>query len=115
MPSIQQQASEVRDPLTATYSFANNFLVVSISRAVREMAVTYADFLKCSLSGQHDLPMVGPDDKPLYANMATFLLMGQLLQRASTMGISPDLDIDPEYIGFQQEDVKNTDTSCFSF
>jgi hypothetical protein len=31
------------------------------------------------------------------------------------MGINPDLDIDPECIGFQQEDVKNTDTSCFLF
>jgi hypothetical protein len=58
--------------------------------------------------------MVGKDDKLLYVNMAICLLLGQLLQRANTMGINPDLDIDPKSIGFQQ-DVKNTDTTCFSF
>jgi hypothetical protein len=37
--------------------------------------------------------------------MATFSLTGQLLQLANKMGINPDLDIIPGYIGFQYDDV----------
>jgi hypothetical protein len=38
--------------------------------------------------------------------MATILQMRQLLQWVNSRGINPDLYIDPEYIGFQQEDMK---------
>jgi hypothetical protein len=70
------------------------------------MIRTFADFLKSALSEKYDLLNVGIDDKPLYVNMATFLMTGQLLQRANAMGINRDLDIVRGYIGFQDEDVK---------
>jgi hypothetical protein len=38
--------------------------------------------------------------------MSTFLVTGQLLQWANIMGVNPDLEISPSYIGFQDGDVK---------
>ena len=69
------------------------------------MSTTFANFLFEINNEEHGLLNVGPDDKPLYANMATFLLMGDLLQRVSRVGINPDIDISPEYIGFRTDDV----------
>jgi hypothetical protein len=86
--------------------FGNEFVVVSISSAVGEMASTLSNFLKSTLSGQYNLPNVGIYAKTLYLNMATFSLTGQTLQQDITMGINPDLGISPGYIRFQDDDVK---------
>jgi hypothetical protein len=77
-----------------------------MSRAVDNIVSTFAHFLYRILDGLHGLPNIGQNAKPLYASLTIFLLMGQLLDRANTIDINPDLDIFPSYIGFQEEDVK---------
>jgi hypothetical protein len=37
--------------------------------------------------------------------MLLFIFTGQLLDRARSKGINPDIEGDPEYFGFHQEDV----------
>jgi hypothetical protein len=77
-----------------------------MSRAVDKMAYTFAHFLYRMMDRLHGLPNVGQGTKPLYTNMTTFLLTGQIFDRANMMGINPDLHSSPSYIGFQEEDVK---------
>jgi hypothetical protein len=104
--SAFQNQANVRDQLTANNLFDTYLLVVSMSRAVEKMAPIFTFFLFKMLDGQHGLQDMGQDAKPLYTNISTFLLTGQLLERAKTMGINPDLDTFPSYIGFHEEDVK---------
>jgi hypothetical protein len=73
--AVQSQASD-REQLTSKNMFANDFLVVSISRAVEKTASSFTSFLHETLRGQHQLPNFGVDHKPLCATMATFLFMG---------------------------------------
>jgi hypothetical protein len=102
--TVQHHAVAIRDQLTEKNLFDNKLLVVSISRAVQDMAFTLADFLKSSLSGKYGLN-VGVDANTLYTNMATLSMMVKLLQRVNKMGINPDLHIIPGCIGFQDDDV----------
>jgi hypothetical protein len=99
MYAIQSQAND-QEQLTSKNLFYNQFMVVSISRAIEKMASSSTSFLHATLRGQHKLPKVGVDAKPLYATMATFLFTGELLQQANLVGIRP------HYIGFHEYGVR---------
>jgi hypothetical protein len=107
---VQSQAND-REQLTSKNLFDNDFVVVSISRAVEKMASSFTSFLHATLRGQHEVQSIGVDDKPLYATMAKFLFTGELLQCANLVGINPDEPIRPNYIGFHEDDIGNMVTS----
>jgi hypothetical protein len=55
--------------------------------------------------GEYKLIHVNREDRVFYRNMLLFIFTGQLLDRARSKGINPDIEGAPEYFGFHQEDV----------
>jgi hypothetical protein len=94
-----------REYLASLSLFDNELLVVTILRMVLSLATPYSNFMKKTCNGEYKLIHVNREDRVLYLNMMLFIFTGQLLDRARSKVIHPDIERDPEYFGFQQEDV----------
>jgi hypothetical protein len=57
-------------------------------------------------NGEYELIHVNREDRAFYRNMLLFIFTGQLLERARSKGINPDIESDPGYFGFHQDDVE---------
>jgi hypothetical protein len=91
--------------LTSRNLFDNELLVVTISRTALSLATTYSSFMEKTCKGEYKLIHGNREDRVFYRNMLLFTFTGQLLDRAQSKGINPDIEGDPEYFGFHQEDV----------
>jgi hypothetical protein len=69
------------------------------------MATIYANFLERPCHGDYTLINATKDDRTLYHNIPLFLFTGQFLERVTTKGMHPNIEGNPEYIGFYQVDV----------
>jgi hypothetical protein len=89
-----------REYLTSRNLFDNELLVVTISRTDLSMATIYSNFMEKKCNREYKLIHVNREDRVFYRNMLLFIFTGQLLDRALSKGINPDIDGDPEYFGF---------------
>jgi hypothetical protein len=94
-----------REYLTSRNIFDNELLVVTLSRMALSLATSYSNFMEQTCNGEHKIIHVNREDRELYRNMLLFSLTGQLLDRARSKGINPDIEGNPGYFGFHQEDV----------
>jgi hypothetical protein len=56
-------------------------------------------------NGEYKLIHVNTEDRAFYRNMLLFMFTGQLLECARSKGINPDIEGDPGYFGFHQDDI----------
>jgi hypothetical protein len=56
-------------------------------------------------NGEYKLIHVNREDREFYRNMMLFIFTGQLLECARSKGINPDIEGDPGYFGFHQDNV----------
>jgi hypothetical protein len=94
-----------REYLTARNLFDNELLVVTILCTALSLASIYSNFMQKTCNGEYKLIHVNREDRVFYRNMLLFIFTGLLLERARSKGINPDIEGDPEYFGFHQEDV----------
>jgi hypothetical protein len=78
---------------------------VTISRMALSLAMTYSNFMEETCNGEYKLIDVNGEDRALYCNMLFFIFTGQLLECAWSKVIYPDIEVDPGYFGFHQDDV----------
>jgi hypothetical protein len=94
-----------REYLTSRNLFDNELLVVTISRTALSLATTYSNFMEKTCNDEYKFIHVNREDRVFYRNMLLFIFTGQFLDRARSKGINPDIEGDPEYFVFHQEDV----------
>jgi hypothetical protein len=94
-----------REYLTSRNLFDNKLLVVTLSRAALSLATSYSNFMEQKCNGEYKLIHFNREDRAFYRNMMLFFFTGQLLERARSKGINPDIEGDPGYFGFHQDDV----------
>jgi hypothetical protein len=98
------QASH-REYLTLRNLFDNALLVVTLSLTALSLATSYSNFMEQTCNGEYKLIHANREDRAFYCNMLFFSFTGQLLERAQSKGINPDIEGNPGYFGFHQEDV----------
>jgi hypothetical protein len=91
--------------LTSRNLFHNELLVLTLSRMALSLAMSYSNFMEQTCNGEYKLIHVNREDRALYRNMLVFIFTGHFLERARSTGISPDIEGDPGYFGFHQDDV----------
>jgi hypothetical protein len=94
-----------RDYLTSRNLFDNELLVVTLSRTALSLATSYSNAMEQTCNGEYKLIRVSREDRAFYRNILLFIFTGQLLERAQYKGINPDIEGDPGYFGFHQDDV----------
>jgi hypothetical protein len=94
-----------REYLTLRNLFDNELLVVTLSRTALSLATSYSNFIEQTCNGEYKLIHVNREDRAFYRNMLLFIFTGQLLDRSRSKGINPDIEGDPAYFGFHQDDV----------
>jgi hypothetical protein len=102
--AVGVQASP-REYLTSLNLFHNEFMVVTLSRTALSLAMSYSNFMEQTCNGEYKLIHVNREDRALYRNMLLFIFIGHFLERARSKGINPDIEGDPGYFGFHQDDV----------
>jgi hypothetical protein len=93
-----------REYLTSRNLFGNELLVVTLDTAL-SLAMSYSNFMEQTCNGEYKLIHVNREDRAFYCNMLLFSFTGQLLECARSKGINTDIEGDPGYFGFHQEDV----------
>jgi hypothetical protein len=94
-----------REYLTSRNLFNNELLVATLSRAALSLATSYSNFIEQTCNGEYKLIPINREDRALYRNMMLFIFTGQLLEHSRSKDINPDIEGDPGYFGFHQEDV----------
>jgi hypothetical protein len=94
-----------RENLTSRNLFDNEFLVVTILRKAISLAMSYYNFMEQTCNGEYKLIHLNREDSTFYCNMLLFIFNGQLLENVQSKGINPDIEGDPAYFGFHQDDV----------
>jgi hypothetical protein len=94
-----------REYLTSSNLFDNKLLVVTLSRTALSLATSYSNFMEHTCNREYKLIHVNREDRAFYCNILLFIFTGQLLERARSKGINPDIEGDPGYFGFHQDDV----------
>jgi hypothetical protein len=87
-----------REYLTARNIFDNELIVVTILRTALSLATLYSNFIEQTCNSEYKLIHVNREDR-------TFIFTVQLLEHAISKGINPNIEGDPEYFGFHQDDV----------
>jgi hypothetical protein len=78
---------------------------VTLSLTSLSLTTSYLNFMEHKCNGEYKLIHVNRKDRALYRNMLLLSFTGQLLERVRSKGINPDIEGDPWYVGFRQEDV----------
>jgi hypothetical protein len=94
-----------REYLTSHNLFDNELLVVTLSRMALSLETSYSNFMEHTCNAEYKLIHVNREDRAYYRNMLLFIFTGQLLERAPSKGINPDIEGDPGYVGFHRDDV----------
>jgi hypothetical protein len=94
-----------RECLTLFNLFDNELLIVTLLRTALYLATSYSNFMEHTCNGEYKLIHVNREDRAFYRNMLLLFFTGQLLERARFKGINPDIEGDPAYFGFHQDDV----------
>jgi hypothetical protein len=97
--------SAPREYLTSRILFDNELLVVTLLCTALSLATSYSNFMEHTCNGENKLIHVNREDRAFYGNMLLFIFTGKLLERARSKGINPDIEGDPGYFGFHQDDV----------
>jgi hypothetical protein len=97
--------SAPREYITSRNLFNNELLVVTISRTNLSLATIYSNFMEQTCNGEYNIIPVNREDRTLYRNMLLFIFTCQLLERARSKGINPDIEGNPQYYAFHQDDV----------
>jgi hypothetical protein len=69
------------------------------------LATSYSNFMENTCNGEYKLIHVNREDMTFYRNMLLFIFTGQLLERTRSKGTNPDIEGDPGYFGFHQDDI----------
>jgi hypothetical protein len=94
-----------REYLTSRHLFNNELLVVTISRTALSLATSYSSFMEHTCNGEYKLIHVNRADRAFYRSILLFIFTGHVLEHARSKGINPDIEGDPGYFGFHQDDV----------
>jgi hypothetical protein len=94
-----------REYLTSRDLFDNALLVVTLLRTALSLATSYCKFMEQTCNGGYKLIHVNREDMAFYRNMLLFIFNRQLLEHARSKGTNPDIEGDPGYFGFHQDDV----------
>jgi hypothetical protein len=97
--------SSPREYLTSLNLFDNELLVVTLSRMAISLAMSYSNFMEQTCNGEYKLIHVNMEDKAFYRNMLLFIFTRKLMERAHSKGFNPDIEGNPVYFGFHQDDV----------
>jgi hypothetical protein len=84
-----------REYLTSRNLFDNELVVVTLSRTALSLATAYSNFMENTCYGEYKLVHVNREDRVFHRNMMLFIFTGQLLDRARSKGINPDIEGDP--------------------
>jgi hypothetical protein len=84
-----------REYLTSLNLFDNELLAVTLSHTALSLAMSYYNFMEQTCNGEYKLIHVNREDRAFYLNMLLFIFTGQLLERARSKGINPDIEGDP--------------------
>jgi hypothetical protein len=94
-----------REYLTSRNLFENELLVVNLSCMALSLATSYSNFMEQTCNKEYNLIHVNREDRAFYRNMLLFIFTGQLLEHARLKDINPDIEGNPGYFGFHQDDV----------
>jgi hypothetical protein len=97
--------SSPREYLTSRNLFDNELLVVTLSRMALSLETIYSNFMEQTCNGEYKLIHVNREDRAFYRNMLLFIFTRQFLERARSKDINLDIEGDPGYFGFHQDDV----------
>jgi hypothetical protein len=84
-----------REYLTSRNLFDNELMVVTISRTALSLAMIYSNFMEQTCNREYKLIQANREDMTFYRNMLLFIFTGQLLERARSKGINPDIEGNP--------------------